>query len=429
MPKTRINYSAILLLSLVLFECGMVANAIGAVIPDAIRDLRLSYTTAALLPFTYFISYGFISIPAGILCERTSAKGVVVTSYILGFAGLISFALHPSYAIVLVSLFVIGCWLAAAQIPLFPLMRLAGGSENLAFFNSMTSVMYGAGSILIPHIYSELVQRLQSPEARGPTIRLFAYQVSGSYPWVSIYWLFSFVVLITTLVLFWAPLPQPKLTEEERAGTLPVYLALLKDRRVLIYAAGVFAYGACEQGTSNWLSQFLKSYHGLDPQTQGASILSWYWALLTLGCVAGILLLKLFDSRRLLFVSALLSAAAFSGAIFGSKAVSVVCFPLVGLFESVLWPIIIELALNSLEKHHGALMGILFTSITGAAFGPFVVGRLADTFGLRAGLTALYLPFLFMAYIGIWARPLVKNATIFRKTGMDVGPTIQEVPS
>jgi fucose permease len=295
------------------------------------------------------------------------------------------------------------------------LLRIACGAENLAFFTSLATLMYGVGSILTPQLYSHLVGSLERAGERSFAARLLSPLVSGSYPWVSVYWVFSAVVLLTLLAVFLVRLPDLRSAEDEHAGTLPVYLTLFKSRAVVFYAVAVICYCACEQGNSNWLSEFLRTYHGIDPQTTGAGVLSWYWALLTAGCLAGMVLVKLVDSRKILTVSTLLAVASFSGAVFGGKTVALVCFPLIGLFESVLWPILIELALNSLESHHGALMGILMSSVIGGAIGPFVIGWLADTFGLRMGMISLYLPFFFMAYIGVWARPLVRNSTVFKR--------------
>lgn len=67
---------------------------------------------------------------------------------------------------------------------------------------------------------------------------------------------------------------------------------------VWLYFAPVFEHVACEQGTADGISTFLHEYHGYDPQTTGAATVSWFRGLLTARCVAGILLLKLFGSRR-----------------------------------------------------------------------------------------------------------------------------------
>jgi fucose permease len=65
-----------------------------------------------------------------------------------------------------------------------------------------------------------------------------------------------------------------------------------------------------------------------------------------------------------------------------------------------------------MDRHHGAFSGILVTGIVGGALLPPVVGKLGDLFGLRFGMTVLYLTLGYILSIGIWARPLITNATI-----------------
>jgi len=68
---------------------------------------------------------------------------------------------------------------------------------------------------------------------------------------------------------------------------------------VWLYFAAMFAYVGCEQGTADWMSSFLNQYHGLDPHSTGATQFP-VLGLLTAGCLVGMLLLKIFDSRKVL---------------------------------------------------------------------------------------------------------------------------------
>jgi MFS transporter, FHS family, L-fucose permease len=188
---------------------------------------------------------------------------------------------------------------------------------------------------------------------------------------------------------------------------------------VWLYFLGLFAYVGCEQGTADWISSFLYRYHGIDPHTQGAQAVSWFWGLLTLGCVIGMVLLKIFDSRRILIGAAACALLCLSAALFGPTSVSVIAFPTIGLFTSVMWPIVISLALNSVAEYHGSFSGILSTAIIGGAIVPLIIGRIGDYAGLRAGACFLYFTFGFIFSIGFWANPLVNNATV-RKTSAEV---------
>ena len=98
--------------------------------------------------------------------------------------------------------------------------------------------------------------------------------------------------------------------------------------------------------------------------------------------------------------------------LYAPASVSVVAFPLVGLFASVMWPILISLSLNSVAEHHGSFTGILTTGIMGGAIMTLTIGRIGDHLGLRTAMMLLYLTFGYVWSVGFWARPLISNATI-----------------
>jgi fucose permease len=180
---------------------------------------------------------------------------------------------------------------------------------------------------------------------------------------------------------------------------------------VWLYFGCVFAYVGSEQGTADWISKFLEQYHEYDPHTTGASAVSWFWGLMTAGCFVGMILLKAFDSRRVLLGFSIGALCTLSLALFGPATVSLYAFSAIGFFASIMWPTVISLALNSVSEHHGSFAGILCTGIVGGAVVPLIIGRLGDVIGLRAGMMFLYLTFGCVLSVGLWARPIITNAT------------------
>jgi FHS family L-fucose permease-like MFS transporter len=179
-----------------------------------------------------------------------------------------------------------------------------------------------------------------------------------------------------------------------------------------LYFLGIFAYVGSEQGVANWISEFLQTYHNVDPQTTGANTVSLFWGLMTAGTVLGLVLLKFMDSRKVMIGFTLAAIISLTMALFGSKATALIAFPMVGFFASVMWSIIISLALNSVSKHHGSFSGILVTGIAGGAIIPLIVGWLGDLMGLKMGMLFLYLTFGYLLSIGFWSKPLINNEVI-----------------
>jgi fucose permease len=134
--------------------------------------------------------------------------------------------------------------------------------------------------------------------------------------------------------------------------------------------------------------------------------------MLTIGCVLGLLLLKIMDSRKLLIFSTFFTILFLSLALLGSAQMALIFFPLVGFSISVMYSIIFSLGLNSVREHHGSLSVILCSGIAGGAIVPLVIGALGETMGIRYSMFFLLIPLAFICSIGFWAKPLVTNKTI-----------------
>ena len=401
------------LIFLTFFVISFLTNIIGPLVPEIIDDFHLSLTLVAVLPFAFFIAYGVMSIPAGLLIEKFQEKPVMVAAFVVAFLGSSVLALFPNYLTAICSLFLIGSGMAMLQVAINPLLREAGGEEHFAFNATLAQLIFGAASFLSPLVYSYLVLNLQhrSPES-NLLITTLSKVVPENIPWISLYWLFAVIALLMVGIMAIARIPKVERTAEERVGAMATHLALLRNPTVILFFVGIFAYVGLEQGVANWMSKFLNTYHGYDPQTTGARAVAWFWGLMTIGGIVGIVLLKLLDSKVVLVLFTIAAIFSFTAALFLSGPVARIAFSLVGFFAAVMWPVIFSLALNSVAEHHGSFSGILVTGIIGGALVPLLVGGLGDLFGLRAGMLFLYLNMAYILGIGFWARPLIKNVTI-----------------
>ena len=381
--------------------------------PDIIKGFHLSLTLVALLPFAFFIAYGVVSIPTGMLVEKYRAKKIMITGFFVAFLGALLLALFPNYLTAIISLFLIGSGMAMLQVVINPLLRISGGEEHYSFNSVLAQLIFGLASFISPLVYSYFVLHLNNVNnAQGSFLRVFGSFVPGDLPWISLYWLFTVICLVMILIILFSKFPKVELNKEEKAEALQTHIMLFKQPVVILFFIGIFCYVGTEQGIANWMSQFLYTYHGYDPQTTGANAVAYFWGLMTAGGVVGLLLLKIIDQRKVLIGFTLLALVCLSLSLFGSAKVSLISFPLIGFFASVMYPGIFSLALNSVKENHGSFAGILVTGIIGGAVIPLIIGWLGDHFGLRTGMFFIYLTMGYILSIGFWARPFIKNKTI-----------------
>ena len=406
------NKKQLLLVSLVMlifFVISFLTNILGPLVPNIIDSFHLSLGLAGFLPFSFFVAYGVMSVPAGILIEKYSEKLVLILGFLLAFGGALLFAFFTSFSIALASLFLIGLGMAMLQVVINPLLRAAGGEEHFAFNSVLAQVFFGLASFVSPWMYSYLVQHVHTGNSNG-IVDILNVLVPEHLEWVSVYWVFALTSLLMILLIAAIKFPAIELQADEKIGTAENFKELFKNKFTLLFFLGTFTYVGTEQGIANWMSKFLQLYHGLSPETAGAQAVAWFWGLMTAGCLLGLVLLKLFDSRKVLQLFVAGAVISLSAALFGSAGVAVVAFPLCGFFASVMWSVVISLGLNSIPKHHGSFAGILCTGIVGGAVVPLIIGTLSDFIGLRVSMFLLYITLGYLFSMGIWAKPLVNNA-------------------
>ena len=410
------KYLSLVAIMMFWFTISFITNILGPLIPDIIDNFQLTdLAMAGFIPTSFFLAYAVMSIPAGLLIDRYGEKPVLFAGFSMPFIGSMLFACIPCYGVLLASSFIIGLGMAMLQTVINPLQRVVGGEENYAFVAELGQFVFGAASFVSPLVYAWLIHAL-SPEVyvvrQNALLDLLASVTPLELPWVALYWVFTALLAVMLVIVAVARFPHIELRDDERSGSSASYFSLFRQRYVWLFFLGIFCYVATEQGTSVFMSTFLERYHGIDPRTVGARCVSWFWGSMTLGCIVGMIALKLVDSRRLLQVSGVLSIVLLASALFGTADMATIAFPAIGFCISMMYSIVFSLALNTATAYHGSFAGILCTGIVGGAGGPLLISLLADATSLRTGMCLIFLFMGYITFIGFWARPLVANKTI-----------------
>jgi FHS family L-fucose permease-like MFS transporter len=410
------SYYLIILIFLIFFAISFLTNILGSINPNVSDSFTLTGTMTGMLPFSFFIAYALMSIPSGMIVQKFDEKKSIVFAWILAFSGALLFSLFPVFPVFLCSLFLIGCGMALLQVAIYPLLRVAGGEKHFAFNSVFAQLVFGAASFLSPFVYTYLVTRLSDKLAiNGFFISFISKLTPHTLPWVSIYWIFALLSFLMVAIIIFVRFPKVIRKEDEIVGAWKTHIELFRQKPVLLFFLGIFAYVGTEQGIANWISEFLRTYHGFRPEAEGAKTVGLFWGMMTVGCVLGMGLLKVMDSKIVLRIFTSAALVILTIALFGKAELAMFGFAALGFCLSVMYAIIFSLALNSISKFHGSFAGILCTAIAGGAIFSLLIGQLKDLVGLQLGMMILYLPLAYILSVSYWAKPIVQNETIRKK--------------
>lgn len=410
------NNLLVVLIMLVFFTVSFLTNILGALNQKVSDSFTLTETMAGFLPFAFFIAYGVMSVPFGFMVEKFGEKMIMIVAFMFAFAGSLAFAIFPVFNVFIISLFTIGAGMAALQVVINPLLRVSGGENNYAFNSVMAQLFFGLASFISPQMYSYFVINIDKGNLDKPLIGLMSGLVPANMSWVSVYWAFAAIAIVMGVIIFLMKFPTVELQEDEKVGSKGSFIELIKNKYVILYFIGIFMYVGSEQGISYWLSKFLKIYHGINPDLAGADAVSYFWGLMTLGGILGLVLIKLYDSKQVLRWFTVLAIICVAAGLFGSAEVALWALPISGFFLSVMYPTIVSLGLNSVDKHHGSFAGILMTGIAGGAIVQILIGAISDIISLRVGMMLIFVTLGYILSISFWAKPLISNTTIKLKT-------------
>ena len=223
----------------VFFVISFLTNILGPLIPDIISSYKLSNSLAGFLPFSFFIAYAVMSLPAGLLIEKYSQKKIILAGFIAAFIAAFSFALFSTFEVALASLFVIGLGMAMLQVVINPLLRESGGENNFAFNSILAQLFFGSASFLSPLLYSYLVNHIHTGD-NSLLIRIFNGLVEKETRWISLYWVFAVVSLLMVVVTLFTRFPAVKLTEDEKVDMGRSFTELIRNRYVIMFFIGIF---------------------------------------------------------------------------------------------------------------------------------------------------------------------------------------------
>jgi FHS family L-fucose permease-like MFS transporter len=381
------NLMAIKWLTFLMFMMfAMTTDSVGVIIPEVIRQFRLSMTAAGAFHYANMTAIALAAIFLGFLADRIGRKRTIILGLLLFAVNSYLFAVGSSFAF-----FVTLLTISGASIGIFKTGALAlvgdistSTAEHTATMNTVEG-FFAVGAIIGP----ALVTRLLAADM--------------SWKWLYVIAATICVVLIVTALLVEYP-------STARAVDEPIDLRrtmrMMKSPYALGFSLGIFLYVAVECAVYVWMPTLISGYAGSLAFIATYAI-SIFFVLRAAGRFLGAWVLARFSWTSVMAVFGLAILVCFAGSIVGGVSAAVCLLPLSGLFMSMIYPTLNSKGISCFPKsEHGAVAGvILFFTCAAAALGPLAMGAVSDTFGHpRYGfiLAAVFAALLFVGLLLNW---------------------------
>jgi MFS transporter, FHS family, L-fucose permease len=397
------------------FIWGAITSVNDILLPAVKSIFTLSDTEAFLTQFAFFLAYGIVSLPAAAFAARRGAAGSIVTALGIMVVGCLIVPLATAmraYPLVLVALFVIASGITLLQVAANPLSAVLGPPESAHFRLVLSQAFNSLGTVIGPYLAARTLLSGGLFDGGQPTQE----KIAASLAKIDIAYAFIAVVIVALALFIWAA--RKRITAAAPPAELGGRISeAFRSPWAVLGACAIFVYVGAEVSIGSALVNFLEqpNVFAISAEAAGKCV-SVYWLCAMIGRFAGSALLRVVRADRLLAICSALAAilclsilspavgaalspllqliatilaplvrwwsqepitAGSAGAVIGLTAISI------GLFNSIMFPVIFTLTIQRSTASSSATSGLLCMAIVGGALVPLLFAQVADVSASR----------------------------------------------
>jgi MFS transporter, FHS family, L-fucose permease len=401
--------AAYVIVTLLFFAWGFITSLVDPLVAAVKGIFTLSDFQAQAAAFAFFIAYGVASFPAAALLARAKSIPTILIALGMMIAGCLVMLLAANLAVftlVLLGLFILASGITILQVAANPLAAALGDPKyshfRLTFSQTFNSLGTFIGPLLGAHLFLEGVEVKEGTVVTDAVRSQALAGIDSAYFWIT-------GLIAALAIFFWisrkvVTAAAPPSSVEARGSLSALIADAFTSRWALFGGLAIFLYVGAEVAIGTQMALFLNDNRvwglsdapftvpllgyamgsdgvpGVSLQEAGKAV-AFYWGGAMVGRAVGSALLGFVRASLLLAVFTAIAAAmclyvfAVGGVTAGFVALAI------GLFNSIMFPVIFTLTLERSTASEEATSGLLCTAIIGGAFLPLLVGAVSDASG------------------------------------------------
>lgn len=413
------------------FAWGFITSLVDPLVAAVKGIFTLTDLQAQASAFAFFFAYFVVSLPAAALVSRLKAVPSIILALITMIAGcliMLAAANIANYWLVLLGLFVMASGITVLQVAANPLAAALGDPKGSHFRLVLSQTFNSVGTFLGPLLGAHLF--LAGVEVKEGTVVTEAVRsqalagIDQAY-----FWLCGLIAGLA--VFFWL---SRRVVSEAALAPAPTtsLFSAFTSKWALLGGMAIFLYVGAEVSIGTQMALFLNDnavwgqsdaafgvpvlgylmgsdgVPGVSLQEAGKAV-AFYWGGAMVGRALGSVLLTQVRAHLLLALFTAIAAAmclyvfTIGGVSAGFVALSI------GLFNSIMFPVIFTLTLERSTASAEATSGLLCTAIVGGAVLPLLVGAVSDGNGYAF---AMIVPAVCYAVLCVFAISAGRSAPV-----------------
>ena len=336
MKQTKSYQSSFISVTILFFLWGFITVLVDSLVPRLKDVFEMSYAKTVLVQFAFFTAFFVVSLPAGAILTKIGYKKGIVLGLIIMALGCLLFypaAEYRNFNVFLIGYFTLASGITVLQVAANPYVALLGSEEGASSRLNLSQAFNSLGTTIAPvvgalFLLSDSVKTSEEIDLLNITDKANYYAEEAATVQVPFLLIATFIGILALIFSF---IKLPKVMEDSPKGG---YLALLKNKLMMLGALGIFVYVGAEVAIGSFLvnyfddmnlavivaenntmmsiantiaSTFNKTFSNSDPKSLLGIFIIFYWGGAMIGRFIGAYLTKIMSPGRVLSIFASLA--------------------------------------------------------------------------------------------------------------------------